>query len=170
MKLEDQVCSLELAKKLKELGVEQKSLFYWTCYDSSFDDEGEDYGNIVHYETPDCHPDWHCSAFTVAELGKMLPKRISFSADKSEELGYSSLELRIEWVGYSGTSHHGEFCSTRVQKCVWNMVYKPFHVVGGTKEDKFIYLKQGNTEASARAQMLIYLIENSLLSPRGEKQ
>jgi hypothetical protein len=28
MKLEDQVCSLELAKKLKELGVKQKSIFY----------------------------------------------------------------------------------------------------------------------------------------------
>ncbi len=29
MKLEDQVCSLELAKKLKELGVKQNSLFRW---------------------------------------------------------------------------------------------------------------------------------------------
>ena len=32
MKLEDQVCSLELAKKLKELGVKQDSLFYWNLY------------------------------------------------------------------------------------------------------------------------------------------
>lgn len=29
MKLEDQVCSLEFAKKLKELGVKQESLWYW---------------------------------------------------------------------------------------------------------------------------------------------
>lgn len=29
MKLEDQVVSLELAKKLKELGYKQESLFYW---------------------------------------------------------------------------------------------------------------------------------------------
>ena len=29
MKLEQQVVSLELAKKLKELGVKQDSLFYW---------------------------------------------------------------------------------------------------------------------------------------------
>ncbi len=29
MELEDQIVSLELAKKLKELGVKQKSIFYW---------------------------------------------------------------------------------------------------------------------------------------------
>lgn len=29
MKLEDQVCSLELSKKLKELGVRQDGYFYW---------------------------------------------------------------------------------------------------------------------------------------------
>ena len=29
MKLEEQVCSLELAKELKELGVKQDSMFYW---------------------------------------------------------------------------------------------------------------------------------------------
>ena len=29
MKIENQVCSLELAKKLKELGVEQDSYFFW---------------------------------------------------------------------------------------------------------------------------------------------
>ena len=29
MKLEDQVCSLESARRLKELGFKQDSLFYW---------------------------------------------------------------------------------------------------------------------------------------------
>lgn len=74
MKLEDQVCSLELAKELKEFGVKQESAFYW----------------IGHYvNTTDCveKPEtarlqlgtygteymWKYAAFTVAELGEMLP-------------------------------------------------------------------------------------------------
>jgi len=31
MKLEDQVCSLELPKRLHELGFREESLFYWTA-------------------------------------------------------------------------------------------------------------------------------------------
>lgn len=33
MKLEPQCCSLELAKKLKEFGAEQESLFYWIVHE-----------------------------------------------------------------------------------------------------------------------------------------
>ena len=32
MKLENQVCSLELAKKIKQLGVKQDSLWWWMKY------------------------------------------------------------------------------------------------------------------------------------------
>lgn len=68
MTLEQQVCSLELAKRLKELGVEQRSLLYWWCLKSKWS---------ISYSRP--HPKtsfrdepWY-SAFTVAELGEMLP-------------------------------------------------------------------------------------------------
>lgn len=80
MKLEDQVCSLELAKRLKELGVKQESLFYW---------HPEDYAA----RRRDIPPKWFlvdskclhphlrngeaCSAFTVGELGEILPKGFS---------------------------------------------------------------------------------------------
>lgn len=68
MKLESQVVSLELAKKLKELGVPQESLFWWVrlneewCVSPNFSSD----------------PNWkekkeNYSAFTVAELGEMLP-------------------------------------------------------------------------------------------------
>lgn len=73
MKLEDQVCSLKLAKRLKELGVKQESQFYWINPPNAFPwylrwikTNGRpsqtmlDDGRAV-------------SAFTVAELGEMLP-------------------------------------------------------------------------------------------------
>ena len=67
MKLEDQVVSLDLAKKLKELGVRQESIFYWRIlqYDKSI---SLVYGRMG---SPGIC-EW-VSAFTVAELGEMLP-------------------------------------------------------------------------------------------------
>lgn len=68
MKLEDQVVSLELAKKLKELGVKQESLFWW-------------HDGCSTWATPHIKSEAHScightfSAFTVAELGEMLPAR-----------------------------------------------------------------------------------------------
>lgn len=66
MKLEQQVVSLELAKKLKELGVKQESEFYWTEF---FGDRYE----IKHKDFASGGQTGNCSAFTVAELGEMLP-------------------------------------------------------------------------------------------------
>ena len=76
MELEKQVCSLELAKRLKELGVKQDSAFYWSEeYYSHF--RPERIGRIIlEREAQEKVPggDWRCfSAFTVAELGEMLP-------------------------------------------------------------------------------------------------
>lgn len=70
MKLEQQVCSLELAKKLKELGVKQDGYF---CYYGS--DELDSFWNanqiMCGMLSDNDFP--YCSAFTVAELGEMLP-------------------------------------------------------------------------------------------------
>lgn len=68
MKLEQQVVSLELAKKMKELGFEQESLFYWQLEASDYASEKEqivpkEYLNKIF--TP-------YSAYTVAELGEIL--------------------------------------------------------------------------------------------------
>lgn len=68
MTLQQQVCSLELAKRLKELGVKQESYFWWRS-------------PLAHYGYPDWslsdgelgHGSESFSAFTVAELGEMLP-------------------------------------------------------------------------------------------------
>ena len=70
MKLEDQVCSLELAKRLKELGVaQQQSLYRYSAYYY----KGEtlwklcDRSEVAWIDSVD--------AFTVAELGEMLPEK-----------------------------------------------------------------------------------------------
>jgi hypothetical protein len=57
MKLSEQVCALEQAKKLYALGVERRSLFYHF------------HGRIEH----EAFGSEYYSAFTVAELGVMLP-------------------------------------------------------------------------------------------------
>ena len=64
MKLENQVVSLELSKKLKELGVRQESLWWWEKNKSHPMTDGY----VVIVSLKDCS-----SAFTVAELGEMLP-------------------------------------------------------------------------------------------------
>jgi hypothetical protein len=65
MKLEQQVCSLQLAKRLTELGVKHESFLIW---------RKSQHGNgwlVEGYKTADQSE--HYAAFTVAELGSLLP-------------------------------------------------------------------------------------------------
>lgn len=73
MKLEDQVCNLELSKKLKELGVKQESLFYH--YNEPYNDGEDDWviTTFEDYKTTYENKSEPYSAYTVAELGEMLP-------------------------------------------------------------------------------------------------
>ena len=72
LKLEKQVTSLEPSKELKKLGVKQDSLWYWTW--AEWNEKTEwvlipwDRAIKLNKET--------YSAFTVAELGEMLPVEI----------------------------------------------------------------------------------------------
>lgn len=113
MKLEDQVCSLELAKRLKELGVEQNGLFSHYLFDNRW--------HIGYLPThlKECE---NYSAFTVAELGEMLPK------------GHHTYRADNGW-------YVPPFNSIKN----WNEAYPC------------------NSEADARAKMLIHLLENGLM-------
>jgi len=124
MKLEKQVTSLKLSKKLKKLGVKQYSEFYWyfkvdTGWDVVQSVYAEDVFGTWYNDTP------KVSAFTVAELGEMLPPQIKVERE------YLNLTM-TKWS-------NGKFG------------------IGYSREDKY-----NDTEASARAKMLIYLIENNL--------
>jgi hypothetical protein len=137
MKLEEQVTSLELSKKLKDLGVKQESAFYWER--SMFTDGWE----LKSKERASLKGSYEIySAFTVAELGEMLPRVIQdkwFLRTKPVKNGNTAWS--VQYVGKRG------------------------------KEMTFRYSRmadpiQGNTEANARAKMLIYLLENDLLSAK----
>lgn len=67
MKIENQVCTLEQAQKLKEFGVEQVSAF-------SYNKEGKLWA--PHYNDMPLAWSAHTAAFTVAELGVLLPSEL----------------------------------------------------------------------------------------------
>jgi hypothetical protein len=64
MRLEDQVCSLEMAMRLKELGVRQSSCFMWASLD------GTDFRLFNTFQGDGF------AAFLVSELGEMLPAEV----------------------------------------------------------------------------------------------
>ena len=72
--LEKQVTSLELSMQLEKLGVKQDTLLYWIQYTTSDGLKGE-------WVVTQLYDPWGgiikpYSAFTVAELGEMLPERV----------------------------------------------------------------------------------------------
>lgn len=123
MKLEDQVVSLELAKRLKELGITTESLYSWVYWPNASEANKDAKPTLV-LSTSEMTKGDRASvapAFTVAELGEMLPD------------DYASLKVSAtKW-----------WCGTRED-------------VGTAQSDR--------KEADARAKMLIYLLENNLLS------
>lgn len=114
MNLEQQISSLELSKRLKELGMKQESLWAYNHKGFPFS-RGES----------DMWTEQWLSAFTVAELGEMLPVYVT-----------------------SGKKDNGAwYCATISHDMGW-------------KEESF----DAEIEADARAKMLIYLLENNLMT------
>ena len=142
MTLENQVCSLELAKKLKELGIQQHSAFWWEQDKVAGRNEWSKEWKCLFNNGSKPYSDSHViSAFTVAELGEMLPECF---------LWQTVTQVALTCAKYSG-GWHVRYASTRFQ--------------GKREIDHF---EDGKTEADARAKMLIYLLENNLLTPKGE--
>lgn len=71
MELQKQVTSLEISKHLKELGVKQESLFYHEKEVPNY--EWHIVMGSTDWEPTQMDNENICSAFTVAELGEMLP-------------------------------------------------------------------------------------------------
>ena len=123
MELEKQVCSLELAKKLKELGVKRDSIHGW-MHTRPFVSAPAGW-KIRSSSAPEKWEGQACPAYTVAELGEMLP---------------------LETVGQPG---HVSFSVQNGKRMSW--WFGDGH------------MEEAETEADARAKMLVYLIENRLI-------
>lgn len=138
MKLEQQVVSLELAQKLKELGVKQESYFQHYLRYKGQDIEHWVIGIPFDYED---RSDDVVSAFTCSELGEMLPTY--FHKDGSE--------CRITIVNGNGLKYI-DYATYKNQK--------PAFLLNGYP----MLMNSTDTEADARAKMLVYLLENNLIT------
>lgn len=149
MKLENQVCTLEQAKRLKELLGEFYGLFVYmenkalpsdskimlSKQTESFKQMGKIEGSAwIKY-----HP-----AFTVAELGVMLPH-----FDNLAQMGGFVHLTEFDPSGQDGKPFY----------CVWEYD-KDKEGAGFGRE-----IIDGETEAQARAAMLIYCLERQLTTP-----
>lgn len=135
MKIENQVCLLSQAKKLKELGVEQISYF---SYREEIGYPNNPVPLITEKEFPkgvDAKAFNIYSAYSVAELGVMLPQD---NDDHFFESHYND--------------HYGE----------WTCNYQTWKN-DDREELRHINDTGGDTEAEARADMLIFLLENNLI-------
>ncbi len=140
MKLENQLVCKELSKKLKELGVKQESLHYW--YMHKLYGKDKDYSDslclagMFDFST---YPEkwWNrYSAFTVAELGEMLPVQF-------DDFGWADL---------------------KISKCkaTWDIAYVHYHFNDNNHLVEISYQVEIREKAlaDAMAKMLIWLIEN----------
>ena len=153
MTIQEQICSLELARKLKKLGVRQSSIFAWEkmC--------GKTNWNLMYGSLDDIHPvNWDSyaktyeaeavvvSAFTVAELGEMLPKHIHNSKKDTPGTIDGQGNLVVRWV-VEGCLVGYDCLSERLKKL----------------EERLVPTMIDISEADCRAKMLIYLLENGLI-------
>ena len=131
MPLEQQVCSRALAQRLAELGVRQESVLWWI--DGKLTYTG---GIALHAQRQG-----GIAAFTVAELGAMLPDDITIPAKNGKP--------QTHWLRFGRYRGAGQrfWCA----------------YPGGTARTNLE--ERAHTEADARAKLVIYLLEHHLLSP-----
>ena len=126
MNLNDLVCTFEQAKKLKELGVDEDSYFYWMNYLEQWivldwnhlRDDSRTFSKRNGYP-----------AYTSAELGEIIAKIFPMIAIKCKKMKKPT-DHGVAW--YMWGDGHGLL-------------------------ENFIHW--GDTEAQARAEFLIYLLE-----------
>lgn len=149
MKLNEQVCTLEQAKRLKELGVIQNSLWYWntiylgapqlSLYNKNSTSQDFFKCGVSAYNGLDISDfmEPYYSAFTVAELSNALPLQVK-----------GRLEL------YKFRRNDG----------LWFVHYS--YIVKDPEQCEYLMLPSitDYNEATACCAMLIYLLEKNLVT------
>jgi hypothetical protein len=148
---QNQVCNIELAEKLYNLGVKQESIFYWRKYQFC---KNADLYYIPNKETDllqlSGKLEKNFSAFTSSELGEMLPQIIFVPGNC-----YCGDSICNNfWLDFNRDVEIG-----KIKIEGWIYFY-----TNGEESKKFDYDKDNwdINEANARARLLIYLIENGL--------
>lgn len=144
MKLENQVTNKEISQKLQKLGVKQESLFWWFETPDSIWEVTNDWGYATQNGKYDENKKVIISAFTVAELGEMLPDEINFPLKNGKKRAHNH---RL---------HFGK-CENYAQG-LYRVVYSSVYA-------REIYSNNSDKEADARGKMFIYLLENNLITP-----
>lgn len=139
MKIEQQVCTFEQADKLKRLGVPQVSIFFW-CNE---------------------HPLSNGGFEQIDELFKVYNRRQfsagndnTFSAFTSSELGWMLIvddDLHFTHTLYN--EHLGVYQTI--------LVKRDLRCKDGFKQ---IHDTEGEEETECKAEMVIYLLENNIIS------
>lgn len=143
---EPQVISLELSKKLEELGVPQASLFYWEVpREQAKVNDGVIplVDELPGKENVRSRFFFYYSAFTATELRELLPPSIPLYKDSLE-----SADLHITREYNSSTKTINEWCCWYKRSDTGSALIEQFG---------------GSSMIDALAKMLIYLLENRLL-------
>lgn len=146
MEIKDQVCTLPQAVRLSELGITQNSTFHHVYVSEDIDWQIWIAGSFDEYDDEIL---MH-SAFTVAELGQMLPCTLK----KDDLHDYSILTFVIDSALQCHTSYplYHELDADLNEDGSWNAICNN-------------WLKTiGETEAISRADMLIELIEKKIIT------
>ncbi len=147
MRIELQVCRLESAKRLKELGIKQASFFKWTNEHESYNGGYECTSTYKVYTRGQfsAGDSRTFAAFTVAELGILLPP--FFPTFVHDNFRFSHCEnYRVDTFPLldSGEEHE----------------QTPAHIIN----KELVPIQAGGHEAESRALTLIYLLENKFIT------
>lgn len=136
MKLEHQVASLELSKRLEKLGVKQESYFVW-WYTEAMSTDVKYFPGI----------DWEKREW------KLKPRADDMKDSGRDIAAFTVAELGEMFTGYCFSRRTYSSAKDENWLCRWQNVH-------GINE-KELY---GRSEADARAKMLVYLLENKLIT------